>query len=305
MKIAPDELKALGRFRDCAEDTSSGGHDVSKDMMRRLTALGVVRSMGFGRHETTDFGDWVLAQPPQTHPAALPVIGDLGGDNRALFESIVRKKGWQVDLVDDAYRDVSTRYAWAGWEACRTLLASQEPVAYADDGELKELQDCNHMRLGLDSPRCWPIGDRESKPYAWLVPLYAGPQVAAAPRAALAPAGTPFHVAEGPGPGKSDVLVHIWKGSRRIATLNENVFASRTAVREQANAIVTALNAAGAARAAAPTGSILVDARARAIKLQTDIEDLNALLQVEGLPVVEDVKDVLSAIVQRLQQVPA
>ena len=63
MKITPIELKALGRFRDCCEDSAAGGHDVPKEMMQRLAAVGVVRTLGFGRHETTEFGDWLLAQP--------------------------------------------------------------------------------------------------------------------------------------------------------------------------------------------------------------------------------------------------
>lgn len=64
MKITPIELKALGRFRECCEDSAAGGHDVPKEMMQRLAVLGAVRVLGFGRHETTEFGDWIMAQPP-------------------------------------------------------------------------------------------------------------------------------------------------------------------------------------------------------------------------------------------------
>lgn len=49
----------LHRFMVCREDSDSGGHDVPKDRMRRLTELGVVRSCGFGKHEATAFGCYV------------------------------------------------------------------------------------------------------------------------------------------------------------------------------------------------------------------------------------------------------
>lgn len=57
--ITDDELAAFNRFCECAEDFDSGGHDVPKNMMKRLAAIGLVRSCGFGRHETTLFGDCV------------------------------------------------------------------------------------------------------------------------------------------------------------------------------------------------------------------------------------------------------
>lgn len=53
------DMKALKRFCECCEDSDADGHDVPKDAMRRLTEIGVVRSVGFGRHETTAFGDFI------------------------------------------------------------------------------------------------------------------------------------------------------------------------------------------------------------------------------------------------------
>ena len=73
MKITPIELNSLGRFRDCCEDSDAGGHDVPKEMMQRLAAVGAVRTLGFGRHETTEFGDWLLAQPPEAKVSTLAV----------------------------------------------------------------------------------------------------------------------------------------------------------------------------------------------------------------------------------------
>jgi len=50
----------LFRFNECCEDFESGGHDVPKDRMKRLEELGVVRPLGFGRHEVTSFGSYVI-----------------------------------------------------------------------------------------------------------------------------------------------------------------------------------------------------------------------------------------------------
>lgn len=58
--ILPDDLKALKRFLECCEDSDSGGHDISRDRMSRLSEIGVCRHLGFGNHQITAFGDYVL-----------------------------------------------------------------------------------------------------------------------------------------------------------------------------------------------------------------------------------------------------
>ncbi len=55
-----DDFADLFRFNECAEDSDSGGHDVPKDRMKRLERLGVIRNCGFGRHEITAFGNYVI-----------------------------------------------------------------------------------------------------------------------------------------------------------------------------------------------------------------------------------------------------
>lgn len=63
--LSADDMKALIRFAECAEDWDTDEHDVSKEAMKRLERLGAVRSLGFGRHETTAFGDAMLAAAPE------------------------------------------------------------------------------------------------------------------------------------------------------------------------------------------------------------------------------------------------
>lgn len=58
--LLPGDLAALQRFHECAMDFDSGGHDVSRQSMSRLTEIGVCRHIGFGNHQTTAFGDYVL-----------------------------------------------------------------------------------------------------------------------------------------------------------------------------------------------------------------------------------------------------
>jgi hypothetical protein len=55
------ERAAFARFCEICEDHEADGHDVPKEMMKRLTCIGLVRHVGFGRHETTAFGDAVRA----------------------------------------------------------------------------------------------------------------------------------------------------------------------------------------------------------------------------------------------------
>ncbi len=54
------QMIALRRFAECCEDSDAGGHDVRKEMVKSLCELGALRSIGFGRHETTKYGDWLL-----------------------------------------------------------------------------------------------------------------------------------------------------------------------------------------------------------------------------------------------------
>lgn len=71
--LRPDDLAALKRFHECATDFDSGGHDVPKYMMARLCEIGVMQSLGFGRHQTTSFGDYVLERD-EGEPVRLPLM---------------------------------------------------------------------------------------------------------------------------------------------------------------------------------------------------------------------------------------
>lgn len=53
------EMAMFNRFCEICEDFEAGGYDVPKEMMNRLACIGLVRSCGFGRYETTEFGDTV------------------------------------------------------------------------------------------------------------------------------------------------------------------------------------------------------------------------------------------------------
>lgn len=67
LKIAPQDMKHFNRFCECCEDFDSGGYDVPKDAMRRLAEIGLVRSTGFGRYETTMIGD-AIRSAANAHP---------------------------------------------------------------------------------------------------------------------------------------------------------------------------------------------------------------------------------------------
>lgn len=69
--LSADELAAFNRFCECCEDFDSGGYDVGKDMMAKLARIGVVRSTGFGRYETTAYGDSIRSARAAA-PAAIP-----------------------------------------------------------------------------------------------------------------------------------------------------------------------------------------------------------------------------------------
>ncbi|WP_136414786.1 hypothetical protein [Herbaspirillum sp. ST 5-3] len=60
--ISETELDAFNRFCECCEDSDADGHDVPKEMMARLCKIGLVRSCGFGKHETTRYGDAIRCQ---------------------------------------------------------------------------------------------------------------------------------------------------------------------------------------------------------------------------------------------------
>ncbi|WP_311061462.1 hypothetical protein [Pseudomonas aeruginosa] len=60
--VPPEDMKWLRRFAEICEDSDAGGHDLPKAVVKRLEQFGALRSCGFGQHETTAFGDWLLAE---------------------------------------------------------------------------------------------------------------------------------------------------------------------------------------------------------------------------------------------------
>lgn len=58
--LSDDDIRHLRRFQEICEDSDADGHDLPKEAVRRLERAGAMRSCGFGRHETTLFGDAIL-----------------------------------------------------------------------------------------------------------------------------------------------------------------------------------------------------------------------------------------------------
>lgn len=59
--LSDDDIRHLRRFQEICEDSDADGHDLPKEAVMRLERAGALRSCGFGRHETTRFGDAILA----------------------------------------------------------------------------------------------------------------------------------------------------------------------------------------------------------------------------------------------------
>lgn len=58
--LTDDDMRRLRRFQEICEDSDADGHDLPKEAVRRLERAGALRSCGFGRHEVTAFGDYLL-----------------------------------------------------------------------------------------------------------------------------------------------------------------------------------------------------------------------------------------------------
>lgn len=61
--LTDEDMRHLRRFAEICEDSDAGGHDLPKDAVKRLEKVGALRNCGFGRHETTAFGDALLTMP--------------------------------------------------------------------------------------------------------------------------------------------------------------------------------------------------------------------------------------------------
>lgn len=70
-KLTPDELESLHDFRRTTIDDSY--HTLDKPMIKRLTSVGALESIGFGKHRLTEYGEWLL-EPNAS--AQQPVSGD-------------------------------------------------------------------------------------------------------------------------------------------------------------------------------------------------------------------------------------
>lgn len=86
--LNPEDLAALERFNECAEDSEADGHDVPKERMKRLAELGAVQARGFGLHEITAFGSFVLGSQFARRPLETTdeCNARLGREHRAKLE---------------------------------------------------------------------------------------------------------------------------------------------------------------------------------------------------------------------------
>lgn len=58
--VTDADLAALHRFAECCDDPESGGHDLEKEQVLRLEAIGALRRSG-RVHWITDFGDVLIS----------------------------------------------------------------------------------------------------------------------------------------------------------------------------------------------------------------------------------------------------
>ncbi len=133
-----DELAALRRFDETCQDGE--GYDVSKAMMQRLAAIGVVRRTSGSYYETTDFGMRVLDQPAPSAPGT-PEAPDDDADG-ALLRTVV-SHGMQLHFEgrgeDDAVW-VDDQMKWSEGDrlgATRALIAeaAKQRAAQLDGGQ--------------------------------------------------------------------------------------------------------------------------------------------------------------------------
>ena len=90
--LSDSDFSSLLRFVECCEDSDADGHDVPKEHMRRLCELGVVRSIGFGRHEATSFGFYVIGNAySQEEKLPLKTYEEINEEHRIAVEKTIGK----------------------------------------------------------------------------------------------------------------------------------------------------------------------------------------------------------------------
>ena len=85
--LSEHDLELLVTFGMQADDCDADGHTLSKEQTRRLCELGVLRHVGFGRHEMTAFGGVLFDQhweqsrslPLRTHTEYAALAAEKGG----------------------------------------------------------------------------------------------------------------------------------------------------------------------------------------------------------------------------------
>ena len=58
--LSDDDFAMLFSFNEQVEDSDAGGYAASKEDVRRMSELGVIRNHGFGRYSVTAFGSWLI-----------------------------------------------------------------------------------------------------------------------------------------------------------------------------------------------------------------------------------------------------
>lgn len=118
-------------------------------------------------------------------PYGYCVVVTLSGRNKVLYYP---KRIHRSRIVDTIQQAEMIKLEWASWEDSGffeleivTLYTNEifdEPIGYIHKDDLSKLlsETGNHLTVGLDTRRAWPVGFGESKPYDHLSPIYTTPQ---------------------------------------------------------------------------------------------------------------------------------
>lgn len=146
--IMDDELEALRRFDECARDFEAGGHDVRKEMMKRLAEIGLVRRVTANIYEHTTFGLSVLGgdfdAAPTTQAAPQPAVQQGDSDS-----ACARQVWWTHNKAKFTTTRQSAFAAWDGaveWRTAAKAKQSASAPAAQGDAEQREV-DARHAAI--------------------------------------------------------------------------------------------------------------------------------------------------------------
>ncbi|WP_338743128.1 hypothetical protein V8953_22550 [Klebsiella michiganensis] len=140
--VTDADLAALHRFAECCDDPESGGHDLEKEQVRRLEAIGALQRSGRISY-ITDFGDFLISITAGIKVETDSIDSDVSDRNQPGMVvavhidtgDFVKVKNQVLEVEETDFDDHDVTLWFVGGEALKCAAGCQIEVVSAPEEE--------------------------------------------------------------------------------------------------------------------------------------------------------------------------